>query len=151
MTTLVSSWDAVPPHVLVNCFFKAGISNSNQQVALTNEDNPFKELIEKLDKLREAHPNAVSGNVSAESFSIVNDYVIVTASAATDSKMLLQILGDNDDRDNKIVIENKTPVRPSKRETENALATLQNASLYANKYGSDMQNLVLQLEKLMVT
>lgn len=113
MTTLVSSWDAVPPNILVNCFFKAGISGSNQQVALTNEDNPFKELIKELDKLREAHPNAVSGNVSAESFSIVNDHVIATVSAATDSKILSQILGDNDDRDNEIVIENKTPVRPS--------------------------------------
>ena len=90
-------------------------------------------------------------NVSAESFSAVDDHVIVTASAATDSEILSQILDDNDDSDDEIVIEDKPPVRPSKMEAENALETLQNAFLYAIKYGFEMQNLVLQLDKLMDT
>ena len=54
-------------------------------------DDPFKEWIEKFDKLREAHPNAVPENVSAESFFAVDDHVIVTASSATSSKILSQI------------------------------------------------------------
>ena len=90
-------------------------------------------------------------NVSAESFSAVDDHVIVTASAATDSEILSQILDDNDDSDDEIVIEDKPPVRPSKMETENTLETLQNAFLYAIKYGFEMLNLVLQLDKLMDT
>ena len=51
--------------------------------------------------------------------------------------------------DDEIVIEDEPPVRQS--ETENALETLQNASLYSTKYGSEIQNLILQLEKLMDT
>ena len=130
MTTLVSPWNTVPPHVIVNCFSKAGISDSIQQVALTDEDDPFKEL----------NPE----NVSTECFSAVNDHLIVTTLAATNSEILSQILSDNDDSDDEIV-EDKLPVCPSKRDTENALETLQNAS------SSEMQNLVLQLEKLMST
>ena len=100
--------------------------------------------------LRETHPDAVPENVSAESLSAVDDHVIVTASVPTDSEILSQILGDKDDND-EIEIEEEPPVRPSKSETENALETLQNASLYSTKYGSEIQNLVLQLEKLMDT
>ena len=66
----------MPPYVIVNCFSKAGISESSQQVALTDEDNSFKELIEELIELPETHPNAVPENVSAESFSAVDDHVM---------------------------------------------------------------------------
>ena len=82
LTTLVSSWNAVPLDVIVNWFFKARISDSSQQVFLTDEDDPIKELIEELDELREANREAVLENVSTESFSTVNDHAIVTASAA---------------------------------------------------------------------
>lgn len=84
-------------------------------------------------------------------FSAVDDHVIVTVSAATDSEILSQILDDNDDSDDEIVIEDKPPVRPSKMEAENVLETLQNVFLYAIKYGFEMQNLVLHLDKLMDT
>ena len=76
---------------IVNCFSKAGISNSSQQVALTDKDDPLKVLIEELDELQEAHPDAVPENVSAESFSVADD-VIVAASAATRN---IALLADN--------------------------------------------------------
>ena len=81
MTTPVSSWNAVSPDVIVNCFSKAEVSDSSQQVALTDEDDPFEGLIEELEKLQEAHPDAVPENVSAESFSAVDDHVIVSFSS----------------------------------------------------------------------
>ena len=86
----------------VNCFSKAGISDSNQQVALTDEDDPFEGLIEELEKLREAHPDAVPENASDESFSAADDHVIVKASVPTDSEILTQNLGDNDDSDDEM-------------------------------------------------
>ena len=56
--------------------------------------------------------------------------------------MVIEIVIEDDDE---IVIKDKPPVHPSKRETKNALENLQNDSPYANKYGSEMQNLVLLL------
>ena len=106
-------------------------------------------MIKELDALQEVHTDAVRENVSAESFSAIDDHVIVATSAATDSEILSQILDNNDDSDGEIVIEDKP--RPSKMEAENALETLHNAFLYAIKYGFEMQNLVLQLDKLMDT
>ena len=84
-------------------------------------------------------------------FYAVDDHVIVTALALTDSEILPQILGNNDGSDDEIVIKDKPLARPSKKETENALEILQNASLYTNKFGSEMQNLIFQLKKLMNT
>ena len=84
-------------------------------------------------------------------FHAVDDHVIVTALALTDSEILPQMLGNNDGSDDEIVIKDKPLARPSKKETENALEILQNASLYTNKFGSEMQNIIFQLKKLMNT
>ena len=46
MAALVSSWNAVPMHVIFNCFSKVGISDPSQQTASAGEDDPFKELTE---------------------------------------------------------------------------------------------------------
>ena len=72
----------------LTAFSKAGISDSSQQVASTDEDDPFEGLIEELEKLRETHPDAVPENVTAESFSAVDDHAIVAASVPTDSEIL---------------------------------------------------------------
>ena len=70
-------------------------------------------MIEEPDELREAKPNAVPENVSAELFSTVDDHVIGTASAASDFEILSQIWGDNDDNDDAVVIEDKPTARTS--------------------------------------
>ena len=62
--------------------------------------------------------------------------MIVPVSVATDTEILSQILVNNNDSDDEIAIKDKLPVPLSKRETENALETLPNTSLYAIKYGS---------------
>lgn len=133
ITTLVSSWSAVPPHVIIKCFSKAGISDSSQQVALTDEDNPFKELIRWA--MRNTPWRSTKKRIGCKFFS-VDDHVIVPVSVATDTEILSQILVNNNDSDDEIAIKDKLPVPLSKRETENALETLPNTSLYAIKYGS---------------
>ena len=149
MMTLVSSWNAVPLHVIFNCFSKAGISDPSQQAALSDEDDPFKELTEELDELREAHPDAEPENFLAESFSAVDGHMVVAALAASDSKILPQILRDKDDSDEKVVTKDKLSITSFKKENRKRTGTLQNVSLFANKYSSKIQILVLQLETLM--
>ena len=99
MTILVSYLNAVPLHVTINHLSKAGISDSSQQIASIDEDDPFKELIKELDELREAQPNEVPKKVLAKYFSAVDDHAIVTASAATNTKILSLVLDDNNDSD----------------------------------------------------
>ena len=41
---LVSTWNTVSTKTIVNCFRKAGISTTNQEAAIAEEDDPFKDL-----------------------------------------------------------------------------------------------------------
>ena len=41
---LVSAWNALTTETIVNCFRKAGISAENQDAAIAEEDDPFKDL-----------------------------------------------------------------------------------------------------------
>ena len=60
MLLLVSSWNDVRKTSIVNCFRKANISESSQSDAVNDEDDPFKELNENLNELRNKDPPLVS-------------------------------------------------------------------------------------------
>ena len=53
MKHLVSSWNAAPKETVVNCFKKSNISQSKQQTAVNDDDDPFKSLRADLEKLHE--------------------------------------------------------------------------------------------------
>ena len=42
---LVFAWNSLSIETIVNCFRKAGISPANQEAAIAEEDDPFKECI----------------------------------------------------------------------------------------------------------
>ena len=49
---LAVSWTMVSETTIVNCFAKAGLSSKNQHQAESDEDDPFKDLVEELTKLQ---------------------------------------------------------------------------------------------------
>ena len=51
MDILAASWSMVSETTIVNCFAKAGLSFKNQHQAVSDEDDPFKNLVEELTKL----------------------------------------------------------------------------------------------------
>ena len=53
MKHLVSSWNTVSKETIVNSFKKSIISQSNQQAAVNDDDDPFKSLRADLEKLHE--------------------------------------------------------------------------------------------------
>ena len=53
MKDLASSWNAVSKEAAVNRFTKSDISELNQQMKEAENDDPFKSLIKKLDRLPE--------------------------------------------------------------------------------------------------
>ena len=50
---LVSAWNEVSQTTVVNYFKKATISKKNQTIAINDEYDPFKEINENLNELRE--------------------------------------------------------------------------------------------------
>ena len=59
MQMLVSAWDAVSTQTIVNCFRKSGISTKSQETTIVEDDDPFRELLDKIDDLRSAQPNLI--------------------------------------------------------------------------------------------
>ena len=49
---LVSPWDALSTQAMVNCFRKSGIDTKGQDIAIAENDNPFRELQDKIDNFR---------------------------------------------------------------------------------------------------
>ena len=56
---LVSAWDALSTQTIVNCFRKSGISTKSQETTIVEDDDPFRELLDKIDDLRSAQPNLI--------------------------------------------------------------------------------------------
>ena len=52
MQMLVSAWNSVSIETIVNCFRKPGISPANQEAAIAEEVDPFKDLQDEIDVLR---------------------------------------------------------------------------------------------------
>ena len=76
-----------------------------------------------LNELREAHPDAEPENILAKRFPAVDGYMVVAASAASDSKILPQILRDKDDSDEKVVIKDKLSIASFKKENRKRTGT----------------------------
>ena len=152
MKHLVSSWHAVSEKTIVNCFKKANISSSNQQIAETDADDPFKCLVEELDRLREIDHDAVQKELSAESFIGLDNDVVTSASIINDDDIVADILPDADDDDDGEDVDRDVDVpplqRPSYYECEEALDKLHNLSLFSS-HGEEIQSLTLKMEALM--
>ena len=151
MKHLVSSWNAVSKEIIVNCFKKSNISQSNQQAAVNDDDDPFKSLQEDLKKLHELDNDVIQSNLSAESFDDLNSGVVTSASFSNDDDIIVEVIeGENkeseDDQDDE---ESTPPTRPSTNEVEDTLETLQDLSMFSTR-GDKLRFLVLNMESLLV-
>ena len=81
MKILADSWEAVTKQTIINCFKKFGISSrtTGQQDAIADSDDPFKDLQESLDDLREADPSLVPNDLSVNDLVTLDNEVIATA------------------------------------------------------------------------
>ena len=61
-----------------HCFTKCGISSENRERAVTNEDDPFKELKNEIDQLRESHTKVVLSKITIKDLVDVDGKVLTT-------------------------------------------------------------------------
>ena len=151
MKHLVSSWNAVSKETIVNCFKKSNISQSNQQAAVNDDDNPFKSLQVYLEKLHELDNDAIQPNLSAESFADLDSEIVTSASFSNDDDIIAEIIeGENEESEGDQDDEESTPpTRPSTNEVLDALETLQDLSMFSTR-GDEIRSLVLNMESLLV-
>ena len=92
MKHLVSSWNAVSKKTIVNRFKKSNTSQLNQQAAVKDDDDPFKSLLEDLEKLHKLDNDAIQPNISAESFTDLDSDVVTSASFSSDDDIITQVI-----------------------------------------------------------
>ena len=153
MKHLVSSWNAILKEIIVNIVKKSNISQSNQQAAVNDDDDPFKSLQEDLEKLHELDNDAIQPNLSAESFADLDSEVVTSASFSNDDDIISEVIeGENEESDDDQDGEKSTPpTRPSTNEVEDALGTPQDLSMFSTRE-DEIHSLVLNVnvENLLV-
>ena len=146
---LVSAWNKVSQTTIVNCFKKAKISEKNQTIAITNEDDPFKEIDGNLKELREKEPSLVPENMTAYEFATGYDAIITTSLTLTDEEILQDATQTENDEVEEIEDDEVELVPPSTRNVENSFEILKNLSLFSEKRDDQMQDLINIFETLL--
>ena len=117
MKHLVSSWNVVSKETIVNYFKKSNKSQSNQQAAVNDDDDPFKSLQEDLEKLHELDNDAIQPNLSAKSFADLDSEVVTSASFSDYDIIPKVIEGENEEsKDDQDDEESTPPTHPSTNE-----------------------------------
>ena len=87
----------------MNCFRKFKISSESQKVTIAEDDNPFKELEEKIQNPLSIQPDLVSENMDAAFFTDIDAEVLIVQSQPSDAEIVAELLkmedvsNDNDD------------------------------------------------------
>ena len=79
---------------IVNCFAKAGLSSENQHQAASDEDDPFKDLVEKLMKLQNRDQEIAPEKTSAEEFIDCDDQVLTRAALPTEDEIIAELIDE---------------------------------------------------------
>lgn len=152
MNMLTAAWDKVSETTVQNCFKRAGISEQSQEHAMNDTDDPFKELTEELENLRERAENQVSTQVSAETMIECDDDLLTAdTELPSDSDILAEFRVDDKEleealeEDDEVFIDEPPPKRPSRHELCQAIDVLQTFGLFVEV---EMDSFKTNLRKL---
>ena len=87
--------------------------------------------------------------MTAEDFATADDAVITTSSTLTDEEILQEATQTENDEVEEIEDDDEELVAPSTRDVENSLEILKNLSLFSEKRGDQMQDLINKFETLL--
>ena len=119
MQMLVSAWDVLSTQTIANCFRKSGISTESQEIAIAEDDNPFRELQDKIGDLRSVQPNFIEEDFDATTFADVDAEVKAVQPPPSDAEIVAELLetegvSDDDDDDYSIEVVDKSVKCPDK-------------------------------------
>ena len=155
MKILVDSWEVVSKETIINCFRKAGITPAVQQAAISDSDDPFKDLQESLNDLRKADSSMVLDDVTATALVSLDDDVIATVPEISERDIIEELRacqepGQGEESDDEISIEeifDHVVEKLSRSAIESAFDDLIYAAMFSNE-GMQMQRLILSFERL---
>ena len=106
---------------------------------MNDDDDPFKSLLEDLEKLHELDNDAIQPNLSAESFADLDSEVATSASFSNDGDIITKVIdGKNEKSEDDQDDEECMPLTcPSTNEVEDASGMLQDLSMFS-AHGNDL-------------
>ena len=84
---LVSTWNVISIKTILNCFLKVGISIANQEAAIDDNDDPFKNLQDEIDALRNIERDLKPEDINAASLTDF-DVEVSTVDSPSDRVLL---------------------------------------------------------------
>ena len=125
---------------IINCLRKAGITPAVQQAAISDSDDPFKDLQESLNDLSKADSSMVPDDVTPTALVSLDDDVIATAPEITEGDIIEELRAcqepaEGEESDDEISIEEIfDPVveKPSRSAIEFALDDLKYAAMFSD-------------------
>ena len=102
MQMLVSAWDALSTQTIMNCFRKSVISTESKETATAKDDDPFRELQDKIDNLCSVQPNLIEEDFDTTTFADIDAEVIALQPRPSDAEIAAELLereGVSDDND----------------------------------------------------
>ena len=97
MKMLNLAWQEVKTSTIINCFAKAGISKDQQKSSQSDDDDPFRDLQNQIEKLGEFCPPVTT----AEDLISAGENVVCTVPLLTDEELIEEMNNENgDDADN---------------------------------------------------
>ena len=107
---LAISLEVVTKETIITCFKKAVITHAVQQAAITDSDDPFKDLRESLNDLTKADSSVVPDDVTATALVSLDDDVIATAPEISEGDIIEELRdrqeqGEEEENDDKISTE----------------------------------------------
>ena len=148
---LASAWNEVSQATIVNCFKKVKISDKDQTIAINDEDDPFEEIDEDLQELRDKDSSLMPESMTAEDLASADDAVITRKSTLTDEEILEEATKIDSDGVEDIEDEDDEElVAPSARDVEKYLEILKSISLFSEQRRGQMQDLINKLRNYLL-
>eukprot|EP00795_Rhopilema_esculentum_P006268 gene6268-11686_t len=148
MKVLVLSWGEFSTETMANCFAKSGFS---EDVCSEEDDDPFYQLREALEKLSAHSHRIVPAGLQCEDVVDVDCDVQVTEGLLRDKEIVEEIRGVLDEENENYDVEfaersEDIPIKPSSQEVFRAIETLMDYSLFTNS--GEIGNLVAKMSSM---
>ena len=124
MKMLDLAWQKVKNSTIINYFAKAGISKEQQKSAQLDDDDPFKDLQNQIEKFGDFYPPGTTAEVVISA----DENVMSTVPLLTDEELIEEVMnggntddGDDEEDDGADVL---SPVCPKVSDVQNALQVL---------------------------